>query len=331
MTVLPGLVNTREMMRRAYAGRYAVPAFNFVCLEQLQAIIDACMEARSPFILQCSANVRRSIGPAMVRALAVGCVETMVRAGYLLPMALHLDHGMSVEECTACIDDGFSSVMLDASALPYEQNVEVSSRIAAYAHERGVTVEAELGVLSGKEDESAHGESKYTDPSRVSDFVRQTGVDSLAVSIGTSHGVMKMRATAAGGLPELRFDILEKIEQDLPGFPIVLHGASSLPPRYVDTFNNFGGALAEAQGIPREQVIRAVRSAVRKINIASDGWIAMTSAVRKALAENPSSIDPRTYLSAGRREMKELYLRTIVEVMGSAGKADGTIERGKRK
>jgi fructose-bisphosphate aldolase, class II len=319
--ILPGIVNTREMLRNAYAGRYAVPAFNFVCLEQLQAITDACMEARSPFILQCSANVRRTIGPAMVRALAAGSVETMVRAGRLLPMALHLDHGMSVEECTACIDDGFSSVMLDGSALPYEQNVTLSTRIAAYAHDRGVTVEAELGVLSGR----------YTDPERVSDFVGRTGADSLAVSIGTSHGVMKMRATDGGGLPELRFDILERIEHDLPGFPIVLHGASSLPPRYVDTLNRFGGTLKEAQGIPREQVIRAVRSAVRKINIASDGWIAMTSAVRKALAENPSSIDPRTYLAAARREMKELYLRTITEVMGSAGKADGKDGQGGRK
>lgn len=320
--ILPGFVNTKEMLRKAYEGRYAVPAFNFVCLEQLLAITDACMEARSPLILQCSANVRKSIGPAMFRAMAQGCAETMARAGQAVPMALHLDHGLSIEDCTACMDDGFSSVMIDGSALPDEQNVDLSSRVAASAHDRGVTVEAELGVLSGSEEDAPHGESKYTDPARVADFVRRSGVDSLAVSIGTSHGVMKMKPTDGGVMPPLRFDILEKIEKDLPGFPIVLHGASSLPLRYVDTLNRFGGALTESQGIPVEHVIRAVRSAVRKINIASDGWIAMTSAVRKALAENPSLIDPRTFLSAARMEMKQLYLLKITEVMGSAGKAD---------
>jgi fructose-bisphosphate aldolase class II len=319
--MMTGFQNTHEMFRRAFEGRYAVPAFNFVCLEQLLAITDACMAARSPFILQCSANVRREIGPAMVRALARGCAEMMQASGAPVPAALHLDHGMGMEECVSCIEDGFTSVMIDGSALPYEENVRLSARVAEYAHARGVAVEAELGALSGAEEDAAHREPRCTDPAQVSDFVMRTGVDSLAVSIGTSHGVVKGTAEPGTGLPALRFDILQAIEEALPGFPIVLHGASGILPRYVDTLNRYGGSLDEARGIPEEQVARAVKSAVRKVNIASDGWIAMTSAVRKALAENPASIDPRTFLSPARREMKELYLRKITEVMGSAGKA----------
>jgi fructose-bisphosphate aldolase class II len=319
--MIDGFTNTREMFRRAYEGRYAVPAFNFVCLEQLLAITDACMQARSPFILQCSANVRRGIGPAMVSAIARGCVQTMAAGGATVPAALHLDHGLGMEECTSCIDDGFSSVMIDGSALPYEENVRLSSAVAAYAHARGVTVEAELGALAGVEEEGAAlGHARYTDPAQVSDFVKRTGVDSLAVSVGTSHGVVKIRPVN-GVLPPLRFDILEAIEKSLPGFPVVLHGASGLLPRYVTALNRYGGALTAAQGIPEEQVVRAVKSSVRKVNVASDGWIAMTAAVRRALAENPSSIDPRGFLYPARREMKELYVRKITEVMGSAGKA----------
>ncbi len=316
-----GFVNTREMFRRAHEGRYAVPAFNFVCLEQLLAIVEACMETRSPFILQSSAGSRQSLGPAMVRSMAQGCVETMRHAGREVPMALHLDHGMSEEECRSCIDDGFSSVMIDGSALPYEKNVEVSARVAGYAHAHGVTVEAELGVLSGTEEETAHGEAKYTDPAAVVDFVKRTSVDSLAVSIGTAHGLVKMKVKPGEALPPLRFDILEAIERDLPGFPIVLHGASAIPPRYVEMMNRHGGRLVEVQGIPEEQTVRAVCSAVRKINIASDGWIAMTAAVRKALDENPASIDPRAFLSPARQAMKDLYVHKITRVMGSAGKA----------
>jgi len=319
--MMSGFQNTHDMFRRAYEGRYAVPAFNFVCLEQLLAITDACMAARSPFILQCSANVRRALGPAVVRALARGCAETMQASGAPVPAALHLDHGMSMEECLSCIEDGFTSVMIDGSALPYEENVRLSARVAEYAHARGVAVEAELGALSGAEEDAVSHESRCTDPAQVSDFVMRTGVDSLAVSIGTSHGVVKGTAEPGTGLPALRFDILQAIDDALPGFPIVLHGASGILPRYVDTLNRYGGALEEARGIPEEQVVRAVKSAVRKVNIASDGWIAMTSAVRKALAENPASIDPRVFLSPARREMKELYVRKITEVMGSAGKA----------
>ena len=319
--MIRGFVSTRDMFQRAYEGRYAVPAFNFVCLEQLLAITDACLETRSPFILQCSANVRRGIGPAMVRAMAEGCAQMIAESGVRLPAALHLDHGTSVEECEAAIRDGFSSVMIDASALPFEENVRVSARVAELAHDQGVTVEAELGVLSGVEEDTAHGEAAATDPARVPDFVMRTGVDSLAVSVGTSHGVVKMRPRADGTLPPLRFDILARIEQDLPGFPIVLHGASGILPEYVDLFNRYGGALAEAQGVPEDQVRRAVASAVRKVNVASDGWIAMTAAARRALAENPASIDPRAFLNPARREMKQVYVRKIRDVMGSDGKA----------
>jgi fructose-bisphosphate aldolase class II len=316
-----GFVNTQGMLKRAYAGKYAVPALNFVCLEQMLAILEACMETRSPFILQCSANVRRYIGPAMVRRMAQGCVETMNRAGKSVPMALHLDHGMSEGDCISCIDEGFSSVMIDGSALPYLRNVEVTSRVVEYAHAHGVTVEGELGALSGVEDDSAQAESSFTDPGQVADFVQSTRVDSLAVSIGTSHGLLKIRVKEGESIPSLRFDILEQIARNLPGFPIVLHGASALPPRYVEMVNRFGVALLEAQGIPEEQTIRAVKSAVCKVNIASDGWIAMTAAVRRALAENAASIDPRAYLSQARREMKELYIQKITRVMGSVGKA----------
>jgi fructose-bisphosphate aldolase class II len=316
-----GFANTRDMFKKAYAERYAVPAFNFVCLEQMLAILEASMETRSPFIMQCSANVRAYIGPAMVRYMAQGCIETMRRAGTKVPMALHLDHGKSAEECLACIDDGFSSVMIDGSALPFAENIKETARVVAYARPHGVTVEGELGVLSGIEEDTAHGASTFTDPRAVAEFVKSTGVDSLAVSIGTSHGVVKIKVKKGDPIPPLRFDILEKIAKDLPGFPIVLHGASALPARYVEMMNRYGGALAESQGIPEDQVIKAVKSAVCKVNIASDGWIAMTAAVRKALAEKPASIDPRSFLSAGRQQMKELYIYKITNVMGSGGKA----------
>jgi fructose-bisphosphate aldolase, class II len=318
-----GFVSTREMFARAYAGGYAIPAFNFVCLEQMLAIIEACMETRSPFIMQCSANVRTYLGPAMARAMAQGCIETMKRAGAAIPMALHLDHGRSEEECTACVGGGFSSVMIDGSALPFAENVALTGRVVRYAHAHGVVVEGELGVLSGVEEagDAGHAASTFTDPKAVREFVKATGVDSLAISIGTSHGVVKIKVKKGDPIPPLRFDILDQIAKDLPGFPIVLHGASALPQRYVDMMNKYGGTLAEAQGIPEDQVVRAVKSAVCKVNIASDGWIAMTAAVRKALAEKPSSIDPRSYLSEGRREMKELYVGKITRVMGSAGKA----------
>ena len=316
-----GFVNTREMFKKAYDGKYVVPAFNFVCLEQMLSIVEACMETNSPFILQASANVRSYIGPIMIQRMAQACIETMELYKKRVPMALNLDHGLTYEECKSCVDSGFSSVMIDGSALSYEKNIELTSKIVEYAHNFDVTVEGELGVLSGVEDGVVHTESHYTDPGMVEDFVKRTGVDSLAISIGTSHGVVKIKVKKGEALPSLRFDILEEIEKRLPFFPIVLHGASAILPKYVDMINKFGGKLEEAQGIPEEQIKRAVKMAVCKINIASDGWIAATAAIRKVLFENPSVIDPRKYLSAAREEMRSVYIRKIKDVFGSEGRA----------
>jgi fructose-bisphosphate aldolase class II len=316
-----GFVNTKEMFKKAYNEKYAIPAFNFVCLEQMLAVVEACMETNSPFILQSSANVRKYIGPIMVQRMAQACVETMEQNGKRVPMALNLDHGLTYEDCKSCVDSGFSSVMIDGSALPYKKNIELTSKVVEYAHKYNVSVEGELGVLSGVEDEVTHEESHYTDPALVEDFVKSTGVDSLAISIGTSHGVVKMKVKRGEPLPTLRFDILKEVEKRLPYFPIVLHGASAIPPKYVELINQYGGKLEEAQGIPEEQIIHAVKMAVCKINIASDGWLAATATVRKVLAENPAVIDPRKFLSAAREEMKNLYIRKTNNVFGCAGKA----------
>lgn len=315
-----GFVNTKDMFKKAYNEKYAVPAFNFVCLEQMLAILDACIETNSPFILQASVNVRKYIGAIMVQRMAQACVETINQKSLKIPMALNLDHGISFEDCVSCVDSGFSSVMIDGSALPYEKNIELTAKVVEYAHNYDVSVEGELGILSGSEDGLSSEENKYTDPLTVKDFVNKTGVDSLAISIGTSHGVVKFKAENGKDLPLLRFDILKKIEKDLPGFPIVLHGASAILPQYVSMINQYGGKLEEAQGIPEEQIKIAVKSAVCKINIASDGWIAATASIRKSLAENPAVIDPRKYLSAARNEMKNQYIRKIQNVFGSAGK-----------
>ncbi|KAB2816815.1 MAG: ketose-bisphosphate aldolase [Paludibacter sp.] len=315
-----GFVNTRKMFEDAYNGKYVIGAFNFVCLEQMQAILAAATETRSPFILQCSANVRKYINPVMARHMAAACVEIMKSEGKEVPMALHLDHGTSYEECVAAIEGGFSSVMIDGSALPYEENVALTAKVVKYAHRHDVTVEGELGIVSGIEEEMEHYESRFTDPAAVYDFVSRTGVDSLAISIGTSHGVVKVIVKPGEPVPPLRFDILEEIEQKLPGFPIVLHGASAIPSEFVDMINKYGGKLEHAQGIPVEQVIKAVRTAVCKINIASDGWITMTATTRKALAENPDAIDPRKFLAPSRSAMKEVYSYKMREVFGSAGR-----------
>lgn len=316
-----GFVNTKEMFQKAYDGKYAIPAFNFVCLEQMLAIVEACMETRSPFILQSSSNVRKYIGPIMVQRMAQACIETMQHEEKQVPMALHLDHGMTYDDCKSCIDSGFSSVMIDGSALPYEKNMELTTRVVEYAHRYDVTVEGELGVLSGVEEDLIHTESRFTDPALVEDFVKRTGIDSLAISIGTCHGVVKVKVRKGEPVPPLRFDILGEVERRIPGFSIVLHGASAILPKYVDMINRYGGRLDDAQGIPEEQVVQAAKTSVCKINIASDGWIATTAIVRKVLEENPSVIDPRRYLSKARDEMKQLYMRKTVEVFGSAGKA----------
>ncbi len=323
-----GLVNTREMFAKAIKGGYAVPAFNFNNMEQMQAIIQACVETSSPVILQVSAGARKYANQTLLRYMAQGAVEYAKELGKNIPIVLHLDHGNSFELCKDCIDMGCSSVMIDGSALPYDENVALTKKVVEYAHQHDVTVEGELGVLAGVEDEVASEHSHYTDPADVEDFVKKTGVDSLAISIGTSHGANKFKPeqctrNAEGILvpPPLRFDILKEIEKRIPGFPIVLHGSSSVPQEYVKIINTHGGALKDAVGIPEEQLREAAKSAVCKINIDSDGRLAMTAAVRTVLSEQPAEFDPRKYLGPAREELKKLYKHKCENVLGSAGKA----------
>ena len=325
-----GLVNTREMFAKAVDGGYAIPAFNFNNMEQLQAIIQAAAETKSPVILQVSKGARNYANQTLLRYMAQGAVEYAKELGWKKPqIVLHLDHGDSYETCKSCVDFGFSSVMIDASSLPYEENVKLTRKVVNYAHKFDVTVEAELGVLAGVEDEVSSAVSHYTKPEEVIDFVKKTKCDSLAISIGTSHGAYKFtpeqctRDPKTGRLipPPLAFDVLKAIEKKLPGFPIVLHGSSSVPQEYVDMCNQYGGKLPNAVGIPEEQLRKAAKSAVCKINIDSDSRLAMTGAVRKYLAENSSHFDPRQYLKPAREEMKKMYIHKIVYVLGSNGKA----------
>lgn len=325
-----GLVNTQDMFKKAVNGGYAIPAYNFNNMEQLQAIIQACVESKSPVILQVSAGARKYANQTMLRYMAQGAVEFSKELGYPVPIALHLDHGDSFEICKDCIDSGFSSVMIDGSSLPYEENVALTRKVVEYAHAQKdyITVEGELGVLAGIEDDVVAEVSHYTQPEEVIDFVEKTGVDSLAISIGTSHGANKFTPdqctkNADGVLipPPLRFDILEEIEKQLPNFPIVLHGSSSVPIEFVETINKYGGALKDAVGIPEDQLRKAAKSAVCKINIDSDGRLAMTAAIRKVMAEQPGVFDPRKYLGPGRESLKELYKHKNEKVLGSAGHA----------
>ena len=325
-----GLVNTREMFAKAVKGGYAIPAFNFNNMEQLQAIIQAAAELRSPVILQVSKGARNYANQTLLRYMAQGAVEYAKELGWENPqIVLHLDHGDSFELCKSCVDFGFSSVMIDASSLPYEDNIALTKKVVDYAHKYDVTVEAELGVLAGVEEEVASEVSHYTKPEEVVDFATRTGCDSLAISIGTSHGAYKFkpeqctRDPKTGRLvpPPLAFDVLKGVEEQLPGFPIVLHGSSSVPQEYVDMINKYGGKLPDAVGIPEEQLRLAAKSAVCKINIDSDSRLAMTAAVRKDLYENPGHFDPRQYLKPAREEMKKMYIHKIVEVLGSDGKA----------
>ena len=325
-----GLVNTREMFAKAVKGGYAIPAFNFNNMEQLQAIIQAAAELRSPVILQVSKGARNYANQTLLRYMAQGAVEYAKELGWENPqIVLHLDHGDSFELCKSCVDFGFSSVMIDASSLPYEDNIALTKKVVDYAHKYDVTVEAELGVLAGVEEEVASEVSHYTKPEEVVDFATRTGCDSLAISIGTSHGAYKFkpeqctRDPKTGRLvpPPLAFDVLKGVEEQLPGFPIVLHGSSSVPQEYVDMINKYGGKLPDAVGIPEEQLRLAAKSAVCKINIDSDSRLAMTAAVRKDLYENPGHFVPRQYLKPARDEMKKMYIHKIVEVLGSDGKA----------
>jgi fructose-bisphosphate aldolase class II len=323
-----GLVNTKEMFAKAVKGGYAIPAYNFNNMEQLQAIIQACVETKSPVILQVSKGARDYANMNLLRNMAKGATEYAAELGYQIPIVLHLDHGDSFETCKDCIDNGFSSVMIDGSHLPYDENVALTKKVVEYAHKHDVTVEGELGVLAGIEDEVQAEHSTYTEPSEVIDFVNKTGVDSLAISIGTSHGANKFKPEQctrnADGIlipPPLRFDILEEIEKQLPGFPIVLHGSSSVPQEYVKIINEHGGQLKDSVGIPEEQLRTAAKSAVCKINIDSDGRLAMTAAIRKVMAEKPGEFDPRKYLGPARAELKEMYKHKNEKVLGSAGKA----------
>ncbi len=323
-----GLTNTKEMFAKAVEGGYAIPAYNFNNLEQLQAIIQACVETKSPVILQVSSGARKYANANLLRNMAKGAVEYAKELGFEIPIALHLDHGDTFELCKDCIDNGFSSVMIDGSHHSFEDNIALTKKVVEYAHAHGVTVEGELGVLAGVEDDVVAEKSHYTKPEEVIEFVTRTGCDSLAISIGTSHGANKFTPEQCtrnenGVLipPPLRFDILEEIEAKLPGFPIVLHGSSSVPQEDVDTINKFGGALKDSVGIPEEQLRKAAKSAVCKINIDSDGRLAMTAAIRKVFAEKPGEFEPRKYLGPARDALKELYKHKNENVLGSAGKA----------
>ena len=321
-----GLVNTREMFKRAVKGGYAIPAFNFNNLEQLQAIITAASETKSPVILQVSKGARAYANPILLRYMAEGAVEYAKSLGCNHPeIVLHLDHGDSFELVKGCVDLGFSSVMIDGSSLPYEENIELTKKCVEYAHQFDVTVEAELGVLAGVEDEVSSEESHYTRPEEVIDFSTRTGCDSLAISIGTSHGAYKFkpeqctRDPKTGRLvpPPLAFDILHEIEEKLPGFPIVLHGSSSVPEEYVKIIDQYGGNLPNAVGIPEEQLREASKSAVCKINIDSDSRLAYTAGVRETLAQHPDYFDPRQYGKVARKYMTEMYSHKIIDVLGS--------------
>ncbi len=315
-----GFVNTKEMFAKAMKEGYAVPAYNFNNMEQLQAIITACAESRSPVILQVSKGARQYADATLLRYMGRGAIEMMKAKGEPVPVALHLDHGDSFELCKDCIDNGFSSVMIDGSALSYEDNVAVTKKVVEYAHQFNVSVEGELGVLAGIEDEVSAEHHTYTDPALVEDFVKRTGVDSLAISIGTSHGAYKFKVKPGESVPPLRFDILEEVEKRLPGFPIVLHGASSVDQKAVETINKYGGKLENAVGVPEEQLRKAAKSAVCKINVDSDGRLVMTAAIRKVFYEKPSEFDPRKYLGPARTDLIAMYKEKNEKVLGSAGR-----------
>jgi fructose-bisphosphate aldolase class II len=313
-----GLSNTREMFRKAMAGGYAIPAYNFNNMEQLQAIIQGCIQSRSPVILQISKGARQYANQTLLRYMAEGAMKIVKDSGVPIPVALHLDHGDSYELAVSCIESGFSSVMIDGSALPYAENAALTRKVVDFAHQHEVTVEGELGVLAGIEDEVSHKASHYTNPDDVEDFVKKTGVDSLAISIGTSHGAYKFKVKPGEQPPPLRFDILEEVERRIPGFPIVLHGASSVLAEYVALINKYGGKLEAAVGVSEEQLRRAAKSAVCKINIDTDGRLVVTAVIRKVFAENPKEFDPRKYLGPAREELTKLIVHKNREVLGSA-------------
>ncbi|WP_128331721.1 ketose-bisphosphate aldolase [Apibacter sp. HY039] len=323
-----GVINTRQMLSKALAGGYAVPGFNFSHLEQAQAIIQAIVETRSPLILQILKSDREYIGAKLVPNIVQGLVKYAMDLGLESPqIAMHLDHGDSFELCKNCIDDGFSSVMIDGSHLPFEKNIELTQKVTEYAHKYDVTVEGELGVIAGAEGYLNSKLSLYTEPDDVIDFVRRTGCDSLAISIGTAHGSFKFTAEQCvkneNGIlepPPLAFSVLEEIEKKLTGFPIVLHGSSTVPQEKVKLINKYGGKLNDAVGIPENQLKKASKQAVCKINIDSDSRLTMTATLREFFEQKPQEYDPRLYLAKAREDMKAVYIHLIKDVLGSANK-----------
>lgn len=306
------LVTTKEMFKKAYEGQYAIGAFNVNNMEIIQGIVAAAQEEKSPLILQVSAGARKYASPIYLRKLVEAAVEDTG-----LPIALHLDHGEDFEICKACIDDGFTSVMIDGSRFPLEENIAITKKVVEYAHARGVVVEAELGKLAGVEDavKVAAKDATYTDPDEAVEFVERTGVDSLAIAIGTSHGAYKFK-----GEPKLDFERLETIANKLKGFPLVLHGASSVPQEFVNFCNQYGGDIPGAQGVPEEMLAKSTKMGVCKINIDTDLRLAMTASVRKHLSENPSHFDPRQYLKPGREAIKQMVAHKIKNVLGSSNR-----------
>ena len=307
------LVNTKEMFAKAFKEGYAIGAFNVNNMEIVQGITEAALEERAPLILQVSAGARKYAKHIYLMKLVEAALEDTG-----LPIALNLDHGPDFETCKSCIDGGFTSVMIDGSSKPFAENIELTKKVVEYAHERGVVVEGELGQLAGIEDDVQVESHSYTEPSQVQEFVEKTGVDSLAIAIGTSHGAYKFKP---GQKPQLRFDILQEVSERLPGFPIVLHGASSVIPELVEKINKYGGEMPNAIGIPEDMLREAARSAVCKINIDSDLRLAMTSSIREHMAVNPGDFDPRQYLKPAREAIKEMVRRKLVNVLGCSGKA----------
>ncbi len=313
-----GLVTTKEMLKKAYEGGYAVGAFNVNNMEIIQGIMEAAAENNSPVILQVSAGARKYANPIYLKKLVEAALEVNKQKGIDIPVALHLDHGADFEICKDCIDNGFTSVMIDGSKYPFEENVSLTKKVVEYAHAHGVTVEAEIGKLAGIEDDVnvSSDDAMYTNPDEAVEFVKRTGCDSLAIAIGTSHGAYKFK-----GEPRLRYDILEEISNRLPGFPIVLHGASSVPQEFVEKCNKYGGNIPGAKGVPEELLKKAGQMAVCKINIDSDIRLALTANIRECFFENPEVFDPRTYLSKAREAVKNMVSHKINDVLCSKNKA----------
>jgi fructose-bisphosphate aldolase class II len=312
------LVTSTEMFKKAYEGHYAIGAFNVNNMEIIQGITEACAMEKAPVILQVSKGARAYAKHIYLVKLVEAALIDAEESGVDLPVVLHLDHGPDFETCKSCIDGGFTSVMIDGSSKPFEENIEMTRRVVEYAHDHGVVVEGELGTLGGVEDDVkvASEDALYTNPDQVEEFVSRTGVDSLAIAIGTSHGAYKFKGT-----PKLRFDILEEVGNRLPGFPIVLHGASSVMPEYVKMINEYGGNLPGAQGVPEDLLRKAATMAVCKINVDSDLRLAMTGMIRKHFAEHPDHFDPRQYLKPAREALRDMVRHKIVNVMGCNGKA----------